>query len=439
MLREWGAATGGSGEEMNAWDEQVWTSRVDSGVPRRDRRSGPFRSFVPARLMESPLALEHETEHLLARAERDVRSLPDHGTDLAAVARFLLRSEAIASSRIEGIAPSPKHVALAELGQREKVEGVSDPARLVANNMTVVREATTQLAQLAQVTIDGIVQLHRSLLVDQPELHGLRTRQNWIGGSTWHPLDADFVPPAPERVSELMADLVGYMNTASHAPLVQAALTHAQFETIHPFSDGNGRVGRALIHTVLARRGVSVGAVLPISLVFSTFSDRYVSALQRFRTDDTATSRNQWVRFFAEAAIDACAQAHVLAEDLTDLRAQWQEKLSLARRHRGASRALRKDSVTGQILADLMATPVLTVDTVQRIHGPSRPAAQRGLDELADAGILHQRAIGRGRRAYICEDALTAITWTERRLASTQFDTRQAAPHRGVPQQPETH
>lgn len=84
-----------------------------------------------------------------------------------------------------------------------------------------------------------------------------------------HPLDADFVPPAPERVGPLMDDLVAYLNGASHSPVVHAAPAHAQFETIHRFTDGNGRVGRALIHTVLTRRGLTTEAVLPVSLVLS--------------------------------------------------------------------------------------------------------------------------------------------------------------------------
>ncbi len=97
--------------------------------------------------------------------------------------------------------------------------------------------------------------LHRALLPDDRH-PGMREVQNWIGGDDWHPLDADFVPPPPDRVPALMADLVEYMNGVVHAPLIQAAIVHAQFETVHPFTDGSGRVGRALIHAVLSRRGV---------------------------------------------------------------------------------------------------------------------------------------------------------------------------------------
>lgn len=239
-------------------------------------------AFVPERLVQAPLTLGCETEHLLAKAESAVRSLSGLSDDLPAISRFLLRSEAIASSRIEGIAPSARQVALAELGQREAVQGISAPAQMVANNMTLVREATTRLVHAPLVTVGDVVELHRSLLRDEPHHHGIRTVQNWIGGSDWHPMDADFVPPSPERVAATMGDLVDYMNGASHAPIVQAALVHAQFETIHPFTDGNGRVGRALVHSVLTRRGLTPDSVLPVSLVLSTLRERYVDGLQTF-------------------------------------------------------------------------------------------------------------------------------------------------------------
>lgn len=116
---------------------------------------------------------------------------------------------------------------------------------------------------------------HGQALPDERH-HGLREVQNWIGGNDWNPLDAQFVPPPPHHVEALMDDLVSYMNGGVHAPLVQAALVHSQFETIRPYTDGNGRVGRALIHTVLTRRGLTPSAVLPVSLVLLTRSDAYL-------------------------------------------------------------------------------------------------------------------------------------------------------------------
>ena len=210
---------------------------------------------------------------------------------LAGVARFLLRSEAIASSMIEGISPSPQQVALAELAQDEPIRGFGDQARLVANNITILERATAQLVESDLVSVGDVQQLQSALLIEKRH-HGLRTVQNWIGGSNWHPMEADFVPPPPQQVPELMEDLMAYLNGSAHAPLVQAALVHAQFETIHPFTDGNGRVGRALIHCVLARRRLTPTAMLPISLVLATLRDTYIDGLTAYRYVGTADAQD---------------------------------------------------------------------------------------------------------------------------------------------------
>lgn len=423
---------------MASWDEGLWASSIESGLPRRDRRSGIYRRYVPDPLIGSPLLLPPDLDELVALAEQAVRRLSGDARDLAGIARFLLRSEAIASSRIEGIAPAVQQVALAELGVRETVPDVSAQARLVANNMTVLHEARTVLVAAPVVTADHVIDLHAALLPDEPHHHGIRTVQNWIGGSDHHPLDADFVPPAPERVPALLDDLIAYLNGGGHSPIVQAALVHAQFETIHPFTDGNGRVGRALIHTVLTRRGLTTEAVLPVSLVLSTLRNDYVGGLTAYRHSAPIGSggfhdaRATWLRVFASAVVTASDQAGRLAVDLAALRSEWEDRLAFARSSLGRVRGLRSDSATALIVRDLPATPVLTSATVQRTHGVTHVAADRALAELVAAGILqaHKR---RGVRYYQARDVLELVTVTERRLASTKFDTRISPPARPVP------
>lgn len=397
---------------MGGWSDAIWESSLDAGLPRRDRRSGSYRTFIPDLLVGAPLTLDADTARLLAEAERRVRALAGSHRDLAGISRFLLRSEAIASSRIEGISPSARQVALAELGQEESVQGISEQAQMVANNMTLVREATTRLVDVDEVTVAHIEELHRSLLKDEPCHHGLPDKQNWIGGSDWHPLEAEFVPPAPGEVRPLMDDLVGYLAGAAHSPIAQAALVHAQFETIHPFTDGNGRVGRALIHTVLARRGLATDAVLPISLVLSTLSDRYVAGLTTFRVDAPpasdagAKAHGAWIEVFTQATILACEQAAQIAAELAAVRSEWDARLAAHREAKGVVRAVRTDSAIAVILADLPATPVLTAETVKRIHHVSHVAAGRALEELREAGILSTRSIGPGRRVHVANDVL---------------------------------
>lgn len=426
---------------MATWEEDLWTSSIESGMPRRDRRSGGYLRYVPDSLMAGPLWLPPDVDQLVARAEQAVQDLAGNANDLAGIARFLLRSEAIASSRIEGIAPAVNQVALAELGTHEATPDVSAQARLVANNMTVVHDARTVLVAAPAVTVSHLVDLHKALLPDEPHHHGIRTVQNWIGGSDHHPIDADFVPPAPERVPALLDDLIAYLNGAGHSPVVQAGLGHAQFETIHPFTDGNGRVGRAMIHTILTRRQLTTSAVLPVSLVLSTLRSEYVAGLTAYRHAEPIGStgyhaaRAGWLRVFATAVITASGQAGRLAADLAELRAEWDERLARTRAKQGKVRGVRSDSATALIVRDLPATPVLTSATVQRIHQVSHVAAGRALDELVAAKIL-QTHVRRGQRYYQANDVLDLITTTERRLASTKFDTRTSPPMRPVPARP---
>ena len=225
------------------------------------------------------------------------------------------------------------------------------------------------------------------------------------------------MPPPADPVPSLIDDLLEYLNGATHAPLIQAALVHAQLETIHPFTDGNGRVGRALIHATLARRGLLTGLVLPTSLVLATLGDRYVEALSLFRepTDGKlngsasrhvpGTGRDAWIAFFLKAVMIACDQAEQISAELADLREEWNEDLQHWASHRNASRSQQKDSAALRILEDLRA-----------------------------AGILTTESVGRGRRAYTARSVLDATVWAERHLASTHFDTRVSPPTRPVPE-----
>lgn len=416
---------------------------MESGIPRGQRRGGAYRAYLPDPLTGLPLAIDRELAASLAGVERSIRRLtagPGAG-DLDGLSRFLMRSEAIASSMIEGITPSPQQVALAELAQDEPVRGFSDQARLVANNVTVLREASQSLATAEEVTVEDVVRLHAALLPGDAH-RGLRRVQNWIGGSSWHPLDSEFVPPPHEMVPGLMSDLVDYVNGAAHSPLVQAGLVHAQFETIHPFTDGNGRVGRALIHTVLARRGLTSGAVLPVSMVLATLRETYVTGLTSFRFDggepsSASAGASSWLRVFVDAAGVAVEQAGRLILEVAELRSEWEARLSEHRSAAGVREAPRADSATARLLGRLPEAPIMTARSAQRLLGVSFPSARSALEELADAGILHRKSVERNTTGYLAVEVFDLLTYAERRLASTQFDTRIAPPNRPVPALPE--
>ena len=239
-----------------------------------------------------------------------------------------------------------------------------------------------------------------------------------------------------------MDDLVGYVNGSAHAPLVQAGIVHAQFETIHPFTDGNGRVGRALIHTVLTRRGLTPSAILPVSLVLATLRGRYVDGLTAYRytappdSGEAASAVAAWLDVFLHATTVAAEQARLFAGQVADLQAEWEAKLAEHRTARGRRETPRADSATSRILRTLPEVPILTTRTAQRRLGVSFPAARAALEELADAGILARRSVERGTTRYTATDVFSLVTHAERQLASTRWDTRTSTPNRPVPAPP---
>ncbi len=322
---------------------------ISWGAPtRRDQRGGQYPTYVPDSLVTRPVVLSRELAASAARIETAVRGLTDTpgSIGLESLGRFLLRSEAIASSRIEGLQVSAQQVAIAELATTESapIASITENARLVANNIVTLRKAAGTLADCPAIEPQSFCDLHRALLPDHPQ-QGLRDRQNWIGGSDWHPIGADFIPPPPEEVPRLVEDLADYLTGAVHAPLLQAALVHAQFATIHPFADGNGRVGRALIHTVLTRRGLTRAAVLPVSLVLLTRSQEYVEGLTAYRYQDpadgpaAAAGMSIWFDTFLQSVSVAVDQARLFIDQIADLQQSWAERYAT---HRAAAGAVRQ-------------------------------------------------------------------------------------------------
>ena len=428
---------------MGIFTEAKW--EADHTLPgRANRRGGSYWYYLPDRLTTLQVSISPQLSEEIAAVERRVLALAqaDGITELEDLSRFLLRSEAIASSQIEGIVPAAKQVALAEIGEAEDIRGISDAAKLVARNMTLVREASDRLARSQGVAITDLEQLQRALLgADHPAV-GIRTVQNWVGTSNYHPIGAEYVPPAPRLVPDLLEDLLSYLNGATHGPLVQAALVHAQFESIHPFVDGNGRVGRALIHTVLTRRCLTSSRLLPVSLVLATFREQYVAALNDLRFEgspeapENARRIAEWIRIFSRAVDEAVTQAEDLRAQLLLLAEQWRGQLEAFRAANNYTRALRSDSGVARILGRLAGTPVLTVKTASQIYGLSVQNASEALTQLADAGIFSTRSIARGTTAFIANEVLDLVTLSERKLALTQFDTRVSKPVRQVPRLP---
>jgi Fic family protein len=259
--------------------------------------------------------------------------------------------------------------------------------------------------------LKAVLEIHRLLMLATatPQIAGkLREHQNWIGGNAFNPGRADFVPPAPERVKDLMDDLVAFMNRTDLPPVVQAAIAHAQFETIHPFADGNGRVGRALIHVVLRRRGLAPRYVPPVSLVLAADAKAYVGGLTAYREDRPA----DWLHLFAQAIARAAAKASELALRLAVLQERWRERAGRPRRHSSAE----------ALIVELPAHPIVTVATAQTFLGRSKQAVNEAIATLAEKGVLHAITLAKRNRAWEARDLFDLINDFERELATPTDD-----------------
>ncbi len=423
---------------MASLQRKHWEARFE-GMSRRDRRGCDYDAYLADPLAGWDLAIPGDVAADIADAEVAIRRLNDAGTthvSLEGLARFLLRAEAVASSRIEGLAAATGRLVQAEVALNRGDDAGDQVAVEVLANIAAMESAIELASRSAAFDRDDLLSIHRTLMERSPtpELGGIiRTTQNWIGGSSYNPCSAAFVPPPPELVEDLLADLLDYVNGDDHSPLVQAALAHAQFETIHPFADGNGRTGRALIHVVLRRRGLAPAFVPPISLVLATWADTYVGGLTGFRhlaePNDPERSRAtaDWLRLFATASNRACIDAERYADQIDDMTAGWRHQLGTVRANSGIDRLLQV----------IPGAPVVSVDSASALIGRSKARTTDAVNALAEAGILRQRNVGKQRyRVFEATDVLGLFTGLERALASPSGDTASDPTVRPVPARP---
>lgn len=424
--------------------DEYWVSE-GGGITRRDRQGCQYRAYVPDPLCGRGFSFAGDVAADVADAEAAVARLNTQAIVLAnteALARLLLRAEAVASSKIEGLEVGPRRLLHAE-AQRDS----SSPGRADVTAYEVLGNIDAMAAALAaadgrEVTVSTILEIHRQLMVGtRLAEHAGRVRdvQNWIGGSSYNPCSAAFVPPPSAKVPGLLTDLAAFCNDDSLPAVAQAAIVHAQFETIHPFTDGNGRVGRALIHTVLTRRGLTPSAILPVSLVLATLKDTYVAGLTDYRYEAPPTAAEAhagvaaWLAMFLAATTTAAAQARLFADQIGSLKAQWEQQVSDHRARQGVRGTPRADSASSRLLAILPEVPILTTRTVQRLLRVSFPPARAGLEELAEAGVLSRRSVEQGTTGYVATELFQILGHAERQLASTRWDTREAPPSRPAP------
>lgn len=365
-------------------DDAVAASRT-----ARRRHRGPYRAAVVPPIAEAELHLPSATAAAADDAAADIaRFDAEMGHEIAPFASLLLRSESAASSKIENLTASARAIAEAELSPY-----AGGNARQVVSN---VRAMDAAVALAERIDAEAILEMHRALLGDtNPDIAGRwRTQQVWIGGSDYGPHGALFVPPHHRHVEAAIADLVRFIDRDDMAVVPHAAVAHAQFETIHPFPDGNGRTGRALMHAHLRNKGLTRHVTVPVSAGLLTDTSAYFDALTAYREGDPVPI----VERVVHASFAALDNGRRLVADLRLLRDEWQERIE-ARRGAAAWRAV--DVV--------LRHPVVNAKLLAAELGIAAPNAYRALEPLVAAGVLVESTDKKRNKLWRAPEVLEAL------------------------------
>jgi len=357
-----------------------WKPRAPEMHSRAEvrRQTGPYEATVTAPILDWNPRIRGDISADVDDATRALVAFDQHaktrlGTDnpaLGPMTAILLRTESASSSQIEHVTTSAKQLALAEIDEGDK-----------ANALTVIGNVRAMEAALRlsdDISEESILSMHRALMLHQRgfELAAghYRSEQVWIGPGEAGPLLAEFVAPHHDRIPGAVADLVGFIQRQDISVLVQVAVAHAQFETIHPFPDGNGRTGRALAQSILRNKGLVGSTAVPISAGLLVDTERYFSALTAFRGGDAEPI----IREFAAASRIAATTGTQLVDDLVAELDDSREKL----------KGLRSDAAAWRILPALVGQPAVNTRYLMRTLGVGEMGALRALDTLADRGVL---------------------------------------------------
>jgi len=382
---------------MNAWpalgmEEHPWAASVDPGTTSRRhalRARGPYRAAVPAEIAARTPEMPAETAAAAEDASNEiVRFDAEVGAIAAPFSAILLRSESASSSEIENLTSGARAIALAEVSTRE-----SPNARLIVSN---VRAMEAAIALSDDLDTGMIIEMQRVLLeASHAEVtRGFRGEQVWIGGAGNSPHGADYIAPHADRVGALMDDVMRFARRTDLPVLQQVAIAHAQFETIHPFSDGNGRTGRALVQAMMRRHGLTRHVTVPVSAGLLSDTQRYFAALDAYRSGDLVPI----VEAFAEAAFAAVGNGRELVADLTAVSARWNTVTSA-----------RAGSAGRRLLDVLQRQPVVNTGAVALALGLAPVNAQAGIDRLVADGILRQIGSASRNRYWEAPDVLDAL------------------------------
>lgn len=355
-----------------AHEPQTWVSAAAWGV--RAKLGGQtltYESAVPPDIASLTPRPTSEVNAQAADAERELsRFDAELGERVAAFAPILLRSEAASSSQIEHLTASARAILSVELGAKNK----ANAAEIVAN--TRAMQSAINLAD--HVSASAVLEMHGALMAES-SIHkpgAWRNEPVWIGTRSDSPRGADFVAPHHSRVPSLIDDVLAFAARTDVPPLVSVAVAHAQFETIHPFTDGNGRTGRALAQALLRHRRVTTNVAVPVSAGLLADVDGYHAALTAYRAGDVSPI----IESFAHAALRAVANARQMVREIDAIKASWADRLTV-----------RKSSNAWRLLDVVARRPVLTAAVAAQELGVRVPNIYPPLRALTDAGILAEK------------------------------------------------
>jgi Fic family protein len=371
---------------------RTWAHDPTLYAPPKYRKACHYEAFIPAPLTGARFTLDAAVAGIVSDAEQAIMRLNARARPaLGPLARLLLRTESIASSKVEGL-----HVGIRQLAQAEsRMETGGRTSRTVLEvlgNVDAMQLAVDDASSAERFDIGHLADIHARLMTNAPNAHvagRLRSGQNWIGGNDYNPCGADFVPPPADHVEDLLRDLCDAMADESLPPLVQAAMVHAQFETIHPFDDGNGRTGRALIHVVLRRRGIAASYVPPVSVVLAADREGYIRGLTAFRFGEV----QEWIDHFSAAAARAAALATAYLEAVMDRTEGWKRQL------RDAA-APRADAAAWAVIEVLPAHAVITAPVAAAATGRAKAAIHQAMKQLEECGVLVPLSDSRRNRSW---------------------------------------
>ncbi len=296
-----------------------------------------------------------------------------HGGQLAALGVLLLRTESVASSKIESVEASIDDYARALHGSKANRSATSMVAATSA-----LEEILANTDRTGRIELPSLLAAHELLMRDEPGERSyagrLRDVQNWIGGSDYSPRNALYVPPPPETVADYLDDLGVFANRNDVPVLAQAAVAHAQFESIHPFTDGNGRIGRALINAILRRRGATTRVVVPLASALVAHRDRYFDQLTQYRSGEP----RPLIHAFATAARIAASESRATADRLVSIPGEWATMVGRT----------RSGSAAAHILGMLVMQPVISADDVRASSSAPVSSIYAAIQRLHEAGVL---------------------------------------------------